>query len=202
MYLVPILIIIKTAVSVTTMAFFIYINGFPGVGKLTIAQELQGIIPNAKIFHNHLIIDPVAALVDRDSPEYLPIRTNLRRHVLDIIATAESTKGMTWIFTDCRLSDSIGSEAAQDYKAAAERRRVVFIPVVLNCDLKENLKRAVTETRSTRTKLMDPVLVESIRQNVFLYHFGMKEELEIDITELSALQAAQRISQHLDQFEG
>lgn len=183
------------------MPHFIYINGFPGVGKLTIAQELEKIIHNAKIFHNHLIIDPVAALVDRDSPEYLPIRTNLRRHVLEIIATSESTKGKTWIFTDCRLSDAIGREAAQDYKTAAERRGAVFIPVVLTCDLGENLKRAVTETRSSHTKLIDPVLVESIRQNVTLYHFDVGEELELDITELSALQAAQSISRYLDQLD-
>lgn len=50
--------------------YSIYINGYPGMGKLAVADALAKLIPRAKILHNHLMIDPVAALVDRDRPEY------------------------------------------------------------------------------------------------------------------------------------
>ncbi|KAK1766698.1 hypothetical protein QBC33DRAFT_83827 [Phialemonium atrogriseum] len=50
------------------MLQYIYINGYPGVGKLTVAKELEKLIPGSKIYHNHLLIDPVAPLVERTSP--------------------------------------------------------------------------------------------------------------------------------------
>ena len=87
------------------MGAFIYINGYPGVGKLTIAKELsyvslhisyvnqllayplcnRKVIANSKIFHNHLLIDPVAALFKRDMDEYQPLRKALVRGFLERI---------------------------------------------------------------------------------------------------------------------
>ncbi|EWG41498.1 hypothetical protein FVEG_03601 [Fusarium verticillioides 7600] len=84
------------------MPCFIYINGYPGIGKLTIAKELQQLLPDSKVYHNHLLIDPIDALVERSSPGYHEMRTGLRRYVLNEIATSECTKDKTWIFTDAR----------------------------------------------------------------------------------------------------
>lgn len=56
---------------------FIYINGFPGVGKLTIARELQKLLPKAELIDNHQLIDPVAAIFERTDPEYQPARKEL-----------------------------------------------------------------------------------------------------------------------------
>ncbi|KAL8860484.1 MAG: hypothetical protein Q9178_003143 [Gyalolechia marmorata] len=53
---------------------FVYINGYPGVGKYTIAKELAQMLPNAKLLDNHLFIDPVAAVYDRSMPEYQGLR--------------------------------------------------------------------------------------------------------------------------------
>ena len=73
----------------------ILINGQPGVGKLIVARELvyvflvlpmelinscnyhREILPNAKVFHNHLLIDPTAALYNRAHPAYYPLRKAL-----------------------------------------------------------------------------------------------------------------------------
>lgn len=62
------------------MPCWIYINGYPGVGKLAIGQEVRKLIPKSKIFHNHLMIDPAAAIVDRGTPEYHEIRASIRQH--------------------------------------------------------------------------------------------------------------------------
>ncbi|KAJ4160860.1 hypothetical protein BFJ70_g13232 [Fusarium oxysporum] len=70
------------------MPCFVYINGFPGIGKLTIAKELQQLLPDSKVYHNHLVIDPIDALVERLSPGYHEMRTGLRRYVLNEIATS------------------------------------------------------------------------------------------------------------------
>ncbi|KAK4450709.1 hypothetical protein QBC34DRAFT_424442 [Podospora aff. communis PSN243] len=97
---------------------------YPGVGKLTVAKDLEKLIVGSKIIHNHVtvLIDPVAAIADRSSPYYDEIRTNLRRYFLDIIATSPATKDSTWIFTDSRSSSSVGSVAAQHYEKAAAKR--------------------------------------------------------------------------------
>jgi hypothetical protein len=75
------------------MVACLYLNGYPGVGKLTISRELLSVtsipvlnmtdedprklIPNSRVFHNHLIIDPAGALFERDDPEYQPLRRAL-----------------------------------------------------------------------------------------------------------------------------
>lgn len=178
------------------MASYIYINGYPGIGKLTIAKALQPLLSSAKIFHNHLMIDPVAAILDRSAPEYQAVRANVRRVLLDAIATTESISDVTWIFTDSRSSTE-GSEAVQDYRAAADRRGVPFISVVLSCGLDENLARAVCEDRKTSTKLTDVSVVEKIRREEDIYRFGGETELELDITELTAVEAAETIARHV-----
>lgn len=54
----------------------IWINGFPGVGKLTTAKELHRQIPNSVLIHNHELIDVVT--LPRDHPDYISERTMVR----------------------------------------------------------------------------------------------------------------------------
>ncbi|KAH8883527.1 hypothetical protein GQ53DRAFT_429979 [Thozetella sp. PMI_491] len=186
------------------MPQYIYINGFPGVGKLTIAKELESLIPDSKIYHNHLIIDPIAPLISRNSPDYVSIRTGLRRHILDIISTAEETKHTTWIFTDCRTADSVGAEAAGDYKTASHQRGVPFISVVLICDVEENAQRMAGRVRGveTSTKLADLDVLRTIRKEMQLYTFGEPDELQLDVTQLTAAEAARHILEHIAKVVG
>lgn len=177
---------------------YIYINGYPGIGKLTIAKELEKLVPNSKVYHNHLFIDPIAPLVDRDSPHYQDIRTSFRRHILNTIATSEAAARSTWIFTDSRSSDLIGSAGAQDYKDAADLRGAFFIPIILHCEMTENLTRLSSEERGTgNTKLRDPAILKAIRLKEDIYTFGGPCELKMDITNMTASEAAKRIHEHL-----
>lgn len=181
------------------MPQYIYINGYPGVGKLTIAKELEKLIPSSKIYHNHLFIDPVAPLVDRYSPHYHDIRTSFRRHILDTIATSEATQQFTWIFTDSRSSSLIGSTGAEDYRDAANKRGVPFISIILRCQLEENVTRVLGEGRGAgfNTKLTDPEALKKIRQEEDIHTFGGPYELELDITNIKPTIAAQKIYEHL-----
>ncbi|KAF5685237.1 ribose 5-phosphate isomerase A [Fusarium circinatum] len=139
------------------MPCFVYINGFPGIGKLTIANELQQLLPSSKVYHNHLFIDPIDALVERSSPSYHAMRTGLRRYVVNEIATSEYTKDITWIFTDAREASAAGEMGAKDYEAAAAKRGVSFISIVLECEIGENMRRAIDLRRAANigAKLTD-----------------------------------------------
>ncbi|KAM0420372.1 hypothetical protein ACHAPT_011791 [Fusarium lateritium] len=50
----------------------IYINGFPATGKFAIARHLVSLFKadTAKLVHNHLLINPADAILDRDQPGY------------------------------------------------------------------------------------------------------------------------------------
>jgi adenylate kinase len=174
----------------------IYINGFPGVGKLTVAKELQRLLPHSKIFHNHLTIDPVAAILDRTSPEYDTMRTELRQYLLDKIATSESNRDTTWIFTDSRCTSEIGSAAARDYEKTAEKLGAPFVSVIMTCDDKVNMERVVSRDEPS-TKLRDGEVLRSIREQEEIFRFGGELELELDVSYLTPEEAARRISRHV-----
>jgi hypothetical protein len=48
----------------------VWINGFPGTGKKTIADAMKQLDPNILVLDNHKLIDPVAAAFSREHPEY------------------------------------------------------------------------------------------------------------------------------------
>ncbi|KAM5517800.1 hypothetical protein FOXYSP1_08585 [Fusarium oxysporum f. sp. phaseoli] len=184
------------------MPCYIYINGYPGIGKLTIAKEPQQLLPNSKVYHNHLLIDPIDALVERSSPGYHEMRTGLRQYVLNEIATSEYTKGRTWIFTDAREASAAGETGAKDYEAAARKRSVSFISIVLECEIEDNIRRAINQTRvaSIGAKLTDEEILRPILENERIYRFGNEKELVLDVTKLSPKEAASRIREHVDRL--
>ncbi|KAM4066190.1 AAA domain-containing protein [Hirsutella rhossiliensis] len=181
---------------------FNYINGYPGVGKLTIAKELNKLLPRAKVVSNHLLIDPAAALFDRTAQENQPLRPVLRREVLRSIASSVSTRDITWIFTDQQSSNQSGSSSAKDYQDAATARGAPFVSVILHCELEENLKRAVQGEKGgcSNTKLTNPTILRSIREREDIFRFKDENELELDVTLSSPREAARRIYDHLSKM--
>lgn len=186
------------------MPEFIYINGFPGVGKLTVANEVSKLIPGSRVFHNHLVIDPVAAVLDRGSRGYDELRAGFRRHALHTIATHQALRGTTFIFTDSRESSGVGSEGARDYQKAAEMRGVPFISIILHCGLSENLRRLESRNDISErgTKLTDGGVLRTIRETEEIFRFGGNLEKEVDTTYMRPSETAQMIVQHVSAVTG
>ncbi|KAL8946245.1 MAG: hypothetical protein Q9222_007335 [Ikaeria aurantiellina] len=171
---------------------FIYINGYPAVGKFTVGKELVKSLPNAKFLDNHLLIDPVAAVYERSMPEYQGLRKLVRKDIPDSIANSESLKDVTWIFTDSQSSDKVGVAAVEDYINVARTRGSRLISIILTCSQTENIRRLGAESRG-KTKLTDVNVLRWIRYKEDLYRFGGDAELEMDVTDLSAAAAAEKI---------
>ncbi|EXK99820.1 hypothetical protein FOQG_00212 [Fusarium oxysporum f. sp. raphani 54005] len=57
----------------------VILNGFPGTGKLTILQNLKKFLPGGTTFllDNHLLIDPVAAIIPDRSNRHHELRRNI-----------------------------------------------------------------------------------------------------------------------------
>jgi len=122
-----------------------------------------------------------------------------RREVLTSIATARSTRDVTWIFTDQQSSSNLGSSSAREYQNAASVRGSLFISIILHCQLEENLKRATGEDRGkgSNTKLTDLDILRSIREREDIFRFQDEYELELDVTQLTSSEAAAAIHDHI-----
>ena len=64
-----------------TFAPLVWINGFPGSGKLTVARVLTDKLRDEKgvLIENHQLIDPVEAKIPREHPDYQKERQLQRR---------------------------------------------------------------------------------------------------------------------------
>ncbi|KAK7959269.1 uncharacterized protein PG986_004123 [Apiospora aurea] len=88
-----------------------------------------------------------------------------------------------------------------DYRRAAEKRNSVFVSVILHCALDENLRRISGEDRgagANNTKLTDPNIVRSIREEEDIFHFHGPNEIEIDVTCRSPTEVAKMIVGHIN----
>lgn len=93
------------------------------------------------------------------------------------------------------MKEDAGDGVAREYQIAAQNAGRVFVPVYLVCEEEENLRRALSDERkaSGTTKLVDPVEMKRIRAEYSIYSFGVEEELKLDVTNMSAQDAAAEI---------
>jgi hypothetical protein len=61
----------------------VWINGFPGSGKLTVATAVAAVDKTAVVLDNHKLIDPVEARFERTHPRYQHERRLFRQAALD-----------------------------------------------------------------------------------------------------------------------
>ncbi|KAI9833219.1 MAG: hypothetical protein M1826_000132 [Phylliscum demangeonii] len=178
----------------------IHLNGFPGTGKLTVARHLvqQLGFAQAKLVHNHLLIDPADAILHRTQSGYQPLRRALRAAIFTSLVHEDVTHESVYIFTDFQSSDALGSAVCAEYAAAALARGSLFVPVVLTCQEATHLERVVAPDRADHHKLTDVDLVRRLRRESVVHRFvGHPAALEMDVTELTAQDAARRIRDHL-----
>ncbi|KAJ6440047.1 AAA domain-containing protein [Purpureocillium lavendulum] len=187
----------------------IWINGFPGVGKLTVAMELHRLLPNSVLIDNHQLIDVVQ--LPRDHPDYNAQRERVRREAfakwVHPQTDEESACGdraaqlrQTLIFTDCLCDNEIGAEWAKGHLPAAEKGGRPFLPVYLTCAREENLRRVVSPGRTSggRKKLVDAESVGRFLDKLRIFTFpGLG--VEIDTTNMEPHETAQKIIQAMQQ---
>jgi len=174
--------------------------GFPGAGKLTIAQNLARSI-NATVIDNHWINDPILRLVARDNltpaPDAVwPLVAQVRRAVLEAIATL-APNDRSFIFTYAGSDeDPADRKAFDEYREVANRRGAHFVPVRLLCDENELARRIQSPGRHGR-KLMDVAeAIHNVRSYTVL-NPRAPNGLTLDITRLSPETAAAIIFEHI-----
>jgi hypothetical protein len=169
----------------------IHINGYPGVGKLTIGRILADRL-NGKLLDNHSIYNVALALTQFKSPAYYDtlraVRTIAYQRVLELPAT------IPVILTNAHGSESEWGNECWDaaIELARARRSKLFI-VVLLCTPEENARRIQGPDRDLKRKPRDPNMFHGNALGRPLLDRGGDYLLRLDVTSLGADEAAQAI---------
>jgi hypothetical protein len=176
---------------------FIYLIGFAGCGKLTIARAIHAKC-DCILVDNHLINNVIFSLIDPDGKTKLPDEVwelvgRVRSAALDTIRDL-AKPGRDFIFTNELLE---GAESARqlflDIAELARHRDALFLPVRLTIAPGELARRIISPGRAERFKAIDPqaALAKASEREVFI-PCGF-DYLEVDVTTLTADEAAERI---------
>lgn len=186
----------------------IYLFGFPGVGKNTIAQEIEkqsAASPCAMIaIHNHLLSNGLRHVVSRlDTESYAQIQPDLHHHTmkawlnfLEFVSKAIPNQGL--VFTSVLYqNDPDRVQFFEFIRTWAREENRPFLPVRLICDAGELQQRLQSENRKQSFKLTDPDILQNLmRDNEIL---SPSDCLELDITHIPAEESAHKILAHIAQ---
>lgn len=178
----------------------IVLNGYPGVGKSSVASALQALIPESRCLQSHLLIEPVAALLERDETGYRHLRKALRTPILDCIANNPSLQHRTIITTYYQETLEDREIDLKEFFESAMRGGRPFMVFILSCSPQENTRRLLGRSRSSKSSLRDENILNDIRQNHFVYSFfddGFQKpdvwEYQLDIEDTKPEEAARKI---------
>lgn len=89
----------------------------------------------------------------------------------------------------------------KEYAQAAEDRGCLLIPIVLDCDEDENIRRMTQLEREKHAKLMDVDLLKMFRKGAPIFEFSNRKEfLKIDVTHKKPEEVARMIWEHVVLF--
>lgn len=179
----------------------VYLLGFSGTGKYTIACELAR-KTTLKLVDNHLINNPVFSLIQQDGITPLPPvvweKTQaIRDVVLDTILTL-SPPHFSFVFTnDASDKDPADHRLYKQVEDLAAARNSRYLPVRLICDEDELCRRIVSADRRTRMKCVNAQQLRSRLREDDVLKPAHPAAFTLDVTQLSAAQAADAILQKL-----
>jgi deoxyadenosine/deoxycytidine kinase len=189
----------------------IYLIGFAGVGKYTIAKAIAelmaGTLEVCKIVDNHYVLNPIFNLIAEDGITPLPAQVwDAALQVrLAVLATIEHVSPRDWnfVFTNELVEDGLAVDSdgsnlmlySQIFKVA-QARGAHFVPVRLLCDLEEHLSRVVRPERRERMKDVDPNEARDKHANHKLFMPDHANTLTLNVTGLTPEVAARTILDH------
>jgi ribose 1,5-bisphosphokinase PhnN len=185
----------------STNGIFIYLIGFAGTGKLTIAKALRQQF-DCLLVDNHLINNVVFSLIDPDGKTPLPAEVWSR--VAEVRGAALATirglskPGRSFVFTN-ELLHGIDRHAGvfKDVQETAQARGARLLVVRLHVEPDELARRVVSPERAQAFKEIDAQgALQRSRQHELLKPDGA-DCLDLDVTLLAPDEAARRILQHV-----
>jgi gluconate kinase len=172
----------------------VHLNGWPGVGKQTIGRTLAALL-RARFIHNHLLHDVAIVCAGYGDSDRWPLYEKVRAAAY--AALARRPAGELFVMTNGLCVNSARErDAWARVVALAVRRDVPLIPVVLHADTDEICRRVESGERQGR-KMTDPADLRAMIASDTLQCPDVPELFVIDVTSLSADDAAAAISRHV-----
>jgi len=168
----------------------IHLNGWPGVGKMTIGQELANDL-GARFIHNHTLHDVAFACAGYGDKDRWLLYDKVRQAAYQVLENRPTSE--TFVMTNALCKESEKEiEAWEHVVHLAVARNVVLIPVVLNASQEEISKRIASPNR-LKTKLKEPAGLSSMMEEYTLQIPNVRETILLNVNALSAKQAAEDI---------
>jgi broad-specificity NMP kinase len=172
----------------------VHLNGWPGVGKKTIGRILAERL-GARFIHNHVLHDVAIVCAGFDGPDRWALYETVRAAAYDALARRPATEPFV-------MTNGLCVNAPRERKAwghiveLAMARNAPLVPVVLHAEIDELARRVASNDR-VGAKLSDAVALRDMVATDTLQRPAVDELIEIDVTRLSAAQAAEEIATRL-----
>jgi hypothetical protein len=166
------------------------INSWPGVGKLSIAEQLQQRI-GGRLLDNHTIFNVAFSLCEFRTPEFFETVRAVREVAFKRASMLPSN--IPLIMTSAYADTPFGRENWAAIRDLADARAVPLCNIVLDCLLEENIRRLRSAERIRLRKLTDPASLVSAREKRELLAKDGDFLLRLDVSRLTPEQSASRI---------
>jgi hypothetical protein len=168
----------------------ININGWPGVGKLSVAERVVERI-GGRLLDNQTIFNVAFSLCEIGTPAFRETVRAVRDIAFARVIALSTDIPVT--LTSAYSDTPFGRENWAAIRKTADARGSPLCVVVLDCSLAENLRRLQVPERARLKKLVDPAPLIAARKAYDLLEGGGDRRLRFDTSDLSADQSADRI---------
>ncbi len=171
----------------------VFLHGLPGVGKLTVARELEALV-GYRVFHNHLTVDLVSSVFDFGTRPFRDLREEIWLTILRR-ALAEGVEGLVFTFAfEKTVGEDFVPRVVEMFESGGGR--VMFVS--LRCATEAQKGRLGAPSRSAYGKLTSLELFEELSAagTIFTRERIGSDDLILDNTHLSPEESARRIAEH------
>ena len=179
----------------------IHLIGFPGTGKYTIAKEIVK-MADVRMVDNHTVNNVIFNLIQADGITPLPeLVWKYTRRIWDAVQDTMvhlSPREYNFILTNVCLKDDHQDHVhLNNFELVAEMRQGSYVPIRLTlADISEHKKRITSADRATRFKEINPDTPEKYAKTKQLIQIDHPNVLTLDVTHLTAFEAAEIILKH------
>jgi broad-specificity NMP kinase len=173
----------------------VFLHGWPGVGKLTVGEELAS-RTGYRLFHNHLTVDLASAVFEFGSPAFV----DLREHIwLDVFRrAAEEEVSLVFTFAAER---TVGETFVGRARDAVERAGGELVFVELRCEPEALARRVESPGRRRFGKLASAESLRALAREGVLFDLDVPADarsLRVETTALSPAETAEEIIEGLN----
>jgi hypothetical protein len=183
----------------------IYLIGYPGTGKYSIAKEIARLHPEFRLVDSHLINNPIFTLVQADGVNPLDKRvwpqiSKIWDVVIDSIINL-SPNHFSFILTNYLNTSESDVSWFYEVKNMAATRKATFCPVLLKINVEEHQKRIVNPQRRERLKEINPDAPIKYASQNDLFNPDDDNLLVLDVSDLSIKDSTNMILNHIKELQ-